>query len=129
MRLDMEVARAAEASTEVRDDDPDVALRDPQGLAHAGPGGKGNLRGAPDRHLPALPSGDHGMRLDRDCVHRVGAVGLGQLQVGLGEAGVDVALTEVMCPQSLGPRATPSWVRWSCHCGCAKRVRSWTNMP
>ncbi len=92
VRLVVEAALATEATTEVRDDDAHAVGRQAERLAHAGACVERHLRRGPDRDLVALPLGDDGAGFDRRGVAAVGNVATGDHMVGLGKAGVDVAL-------------------------------------
>ena len=94
VRLEVEAALAAEAATEMRDDDADLVLRELEGLGDTGAGRERHLRGGPDGDLLAMPFGDDGARLDRRGVRHVGDVALADDVVGGGEAGLDIAVDD-----------------------------------
>ena len=90
--LVVELALAAEAAAQVRDDDAHLVLGQAERVGDAGAGAERHLRGRPDGDLRSLPLRDHRMRLDRHGVRHVGHVAALDDGVGRRHRGVGVAL-------------------------------------
>jgi hypothetical protein len=94
VRLEVEVALAAEPAAEQRDDDPYVGLGHPERVGHPGPRGERHLRRAPDRDPVAGPLGEDRPRLDRRRLRRLGDVPAADDDVGGGHRGVRITLDD-----------------------------------
>ena len=94
VRLEVELALATEAATEVGDDDAHLVLSHAERVRHAGAGVERHLRGRPDRDLIAVPLGHDSARLDRRGMLHVGDVALAHDVISGREAGIDVAMDD-----------------------------------
>ena len=93
VRLEVEVALAAEPAAEVADHDPDPVLRDPQDLGGLRAGVERDLGRRVDRDPVAVPLRGDAVRLDRDRVGHVRDVALAHDDRCGGERGRRIALT------------------------------------
>ena len=94
-RLEIDQRLAAEAAADLGRIHPDVGHVDAQQLGGVGADHELALAGAVDLHLAVRRRGRQaGMRLDIGLVHRLGGVVALDDHLGLGEAGLDVALGE-----------------------------------
>ena len=103
--LEVEVALRAEASTEQRHDDPNVRLRDLQGVRDACARRVRDLGGRPDGDPVALPLRDDRARLDRDSLDGIGHIASLDDDVGPGERRVCIALHDRRVPEGVAVAA------------------------
>ena len=104
MALEMEVALAAEAATEMADGNPDAMLRDLEDLGGLGPGVERDLGARLDRDPVARPVGRHRMRLDRHGMGHVRHVALADDDGRGGEGGRRITLDDGRAARDIAGR-------------------------